>query len=91
MIDAVLNASGQEFEYYIEAADEVPMVFIRRGDRWRCVAALGHAGHVLPANLTKATNATSAQWRLRVPGLSALLNSFHSIRGEVTKQDILMM
>lgn len=53
------NASGRECEYYIEAADAVPMVFMRRGDRWRCVAALGHAGHALPADLTKALSATS--------------------------------
>lgn len=35
-------ASGQEREYYTEAG-VFPRVFMKRGDRWRCVAALGSA------------------------------------------------
>ncbi len=35
-------ASGQPREYYIEG-EGLPRVFMKRGDRWVCVAALGHA------------------------------------------------
>lgn len=34
-------ASGQEREYIVEAGGTQPMIFMKRGERWQCVAALG--------------------------------------------------
>jgi len=39
------DVSGRECEYLIEAGGTHPMVFMKRGDRWQCVAALGPASH----------------------------------------------
>lgn len=51
----ISDASGQPREYYIEG-ENLPRVFMKRGDRWICVAALGHAS-VLPADYpTRPTN-----------------------------------
>lgn len=52
------NASGQEREYIVEAGGTQPMVFMKRGDRWQCVAALGSATQTFPANITHAPSAT---------------------------------
>ncbi len=38
----ISDVSGQPREYYIEG-EHLPRVFLKRGDRWVCVAALGHA------------------------------------------------
>ena len=39
------NISGVEREYIVEAGGTSPMVFMKRGDRWQCVAAMGSASH----------------------------------------------
>lgn len=39
------SVSGTEREYIVEAGGTHPMVFMKRGDRWQCVAALGPASH----------------------------------------------
>ena len=41
------DVSGRKVEYYVEGHG-VCMVFMRRGDRWHCVAALGHQSHNVP-------------------------------------------
>ena len=55
----VSSASGAEREYLVEAGGTQPMVFVKRGDRWRCVSALGSATQPFPAEITKAPTPTS--------------------------------
>lgn len=38
----VSSASGKPVQYYVEGG-VVPRIYMKRGDRWLCVAALGHA------------------------------------------------
>ncbi|MFO0871944.1 MAG: sugar-binding protein [Pirellulales bacterium] len=53
-------ASGTEREYVVEAGGTQPMVFMRRGDRWQCVAALGTASQSLPPGLPPPPSPTAA-------------------------------
>lgn len=67
------TASGREFEYIVEAGGTHPMVFMKRGDRWQCVAALGSASHVPPAD------------QARAPSPSAVF-SWHDVNGDGHQQ-----
>ncbi len=40
----ISKASGRKVEYFIEGGS-LPTVYIRRGDRWHCVAAIGRRDH----------------------------------------------
>ena len=53
------SVSGQEREYIVEAGGTQPMVFMKRGDRWQCVAALGTAKQEFPAEVTRAPSPTA--------------------------------
>lgn len=53
------SASGREHEYIVEAGGTQPMVFMKRGDRWQCVAALGSAQQQFPEKVTKAPSPTA--------------------------------
>lgn len=37
------SVSGKQHEYYVESSANANRVYMRRGDRWLCVAALGNA------------------------------------------------
>jgi len=53
------KASGTEHAYFVEASGPLCKVFMKRGDRWRCVAALGRADHPLPAGFPKSPTPTA--------------------------------
>lgn len=54
------EVSGHEREYIVEAGGTHPMIFMKRGERWQCVAALGVARQDLPAEIAKAPSPTAA-------------------------------